>query len=129
MYHDRLMNPGHGAGLGHLRRRGAAGEPEDEAGTRRAGRPLHPDPQAQQRNLEPRVIGSIVQYLFAPDDPEAVIEKMAAVSTRIVSLTITEGGYNISDITGEFDAANSDVVRDLEQGAVPRQRSAWSPRR
>ena len=26
---------------------------------------------------EPRVIGSIVEYLFAPDDPEAVIEKMA----------------------------------------------------
>jgi len=69
---------------------------------------------------EPRVIGSIVQYLFAPDDPEAVIEKMAAASTRIVSLTITEGGYNMSDITGEFDAANPDVVRDLEQGAVPR---------
>jgi mannitol 2-dehydrogenase len=69
---------------------------------------------------EPRVIGSIVQHLFAPDDPEAVIEKMAAASTRIVSLTITEGGYNISDITGEFDAANPDVVRDLEQGAAPR---------
>jgi mannitol 2-dehydrogenase len=33
-----------------------------------------------------------VEYLFAPDDPEAVIEKMAAPSTRIVSLTITEGG-------------------------------------
>jgi len=66
------------------------------------------------------VIGSIVQHLFAPDDPEAVIEKMAAASTRIVSLTITEGGYNISDITGEFDAANPDVVRDLEQGAIPR---------
>jgi mannitol 2-dehydrogenase len=69
---------------------------------------------------EPRVIGSIVQYLFAPDDPEAVIEKMAAVSTRIVSLTITEGGYNISDITGEFDAANPGVVADLAPGAVPR---------
>jgi mannitol 2-dehydrogenase len=69
------------------------------------------------------VIGSIVQYLFAPDDPEAVIEKIAAASTRIVSLTITEGGYNISDITGEFDAANPDVVRDLEQGAVPRTTS------
>ncbi len=69
---------------------------------------------------EPRVIGSIVEYLFAPDDPEAVIEKMAAHSTRIVSLTITEGGYNISDVTGEFDAANPDVIRDLEPGAVPR---------
>lgn len=69
---------------------------------------------------EPRVIGSLVEYLFAPDDPGAVIEKMAAEPTRIVSLTITEGGYNISDITGEFDAANPDVIHDLEPGAVPR---------
>jgi mannitol 2-dehydrogenase len=65
------------------------------------------------------VIGSIVEYLFAPDDPEAVIETMAAPSIRIVSLTVTEGGYNISDVTGEFDAANPDVARDLEPGAVP----------
>jgi mannitol 2-dehydrogenase len=69
---------------------------------------------------EPRVIGSIVAYLFAPDDPEAVIEQLAAPSTRIVSLTVTEGGYNISDITGEFDTANPDVVRDLDPGALPR---------
>ena len=69
---------------------------------------------------EPRVIGSIVEYLYAPDDPEAVIEKMAAESTRIVSLTITEGGYNVSDLTGEFDVTNPDVVHDLEPGAVPR---------
>ena len=69
---------------------------------------------------EPRIIGSLVRYLFAPDDPEAVIEAMAAPSTRIVSLTITEGGYNISDVTGEFDAANPDVLRDLEPGPVPR---------
>jgi mannitol 2-dehydrogenase len=69
---------------------------------------------------EPRVIGSIVEYLFAPDDPEAVIEKMAATSTRIVSLTITEGGYNISDLTGEFDVTNPDVIADLQPGAVPR---------
>src|SRR5260221_10826682 len=69
---------------------------------------------------EPRVIGSIVEYLFAPDDPEAVIEKMAAESTRIVSLTITEGGYNINDATGEFDVANPDVLHGLDPGAMPR---------
>jgi mannitol 2-dehydrogenase len=69
---------------------------------------------------EPRVIGSIVEYLFAPEDPEAVIERMAAESTRIVSLTITEGGYNLSDVTGEFDVTNPDVLADLEPGAVPR---------
>ncbi|OZC74521.1 mannitol dehydrogenase [Rhodococcus sp. 06-418-1B] len=66
-----------------------------------------------------RVIGSIVEYLFAPDDPEAVIEKMAAESTRIVSLTITEGGYNFSATTGEFDAENPSVQADLKDGAVP----------
>ncbi|WP_020112356.1 mannitol dehydrogenase family protein [Rhodococcus sp. 114MFTsu3.1] len=66
-----------------------------------------------------RVVGSIVEYLFAPDDPEAVIEKMAAESTRIVSLTITEGGYNFSATTGEFDAENPSIQADLKDGAVP----------
>jgi len=48
-----------------------------------------------------RVIGSIVDYRYAPDDPEAVIELLAAPSTRIISLTITEGGYNIDNLPGE----------------------------
>jgi mannitol 2-dehydrogenase len=69
---------------------------------------------------EPRVIGAITEYLFAPDDPEAVIEKMAAEATRIVSLTVTEGGYNIHHVTGEFDAANPAVAHDLEPSATPR---------
>ncbi len=69
---------------------------------------------------EPRVIGSVVEYLFAPDDPEAVIEKMAAAATRIVSLTVTEGGYNINDTTGEFDTGHPDVQHDLQPGAAPR---------
>ena len=45
-----------------------------------------------------RVIGSIVDYRYAPDDPEAVIELLAAPTTRIISLTITEGGYNVDTI-------------------------------
>ncbi|QHE70137.1 mannitol dehydrogenase family protein [Rhodococcus sp. WAY2] len=65
------------------------------------------------------VIGSIVDYLFAPGDPEAVIEKIAAESTRIVSLTITEGGYNFTHDTGEFDRENPDIVHDLRDGAAP----------
>jgi mannitol 2-dehydrogenase len=44
---------------------------------------------------EPRVIGSIIDYLYAPDDPGAVVELLAAPGTRMVSLTITEGGYDI----------------------------------
>jgi mannitol 2-dehydrogenase len=66
-----------------------------------------------------RVIGSIVEYLFAPDDPEAAIEKMAAPSTRIVSLTVTEGGYNLDAVTGEFNASDEAVLADLRPGAAP----------
>ncbi|MGV9798116.1 mannitol dehydrogenase family protein [Mycobacterium sp. NPDC003449] len=51
---------------------------------------VHPD-----GHREARVIGSIVDYRYAPDDPEGVIELLAAPSTRIISLTITEGGYEI----------------------------------
>ncbi len=68
---------------------------------------------------ETRVIGSIVDYLLAPDDPEAVLTVMAAPSTRIVSLTVTEGGYNIDATTGEFDEKAPAVRADLEPGATP----------
>ncbi len=48
-----------------------------------------------------RVIGSIVDYRYAPDDPESVVELLAAPTTRIVSLTITEGGYRVEGIDPE----------------------------
>jgi mannitol 2-dehydrogenase len=76
--------------------------------------------KAPDGTLSAQVVGSIREYLFAPDDPEAVIEKMAADSTRIVSLTVTEGGYNFNAVTGEFDETNPDVVHDLQPGAAPK---------
>lgn len=66
-----------------------------------------------------RTIASIAEYLFAPEDPEAVFEKLADPAVKIVSLTITEGGYNVSDETGEFDLSTPDVAADLRPGAVP----------
>jgi mannitol 2-dehydrogenase len=68
----------------------------------------------------PREIGSIVDFLYAPDDPEAVIERLADEATRIVSLTVTEGGYSIDDITGEFDPGTPAVAQDLADAAAPR---------
>ncbi len=75
----------------------------------------HPDGR-----YEARVIGSIVDHRYAPDDPEAVIALMAAPATRIVSLTITEGGYNFHHVSGEFNFDNPDVAHDLAEGALPR---------
>ena len=70
-------------------------------------------------NWTPKVIGSIVAYRYAPDDPEAVIEQMADPATGIVSMTVTEGGYNFHPVTGKFDADNPAVQADLTPGAVP----------
>ena len=74
----------------------------------------HPD-----GSREPRVIGSLVDYLFAPEHTEEVLRVMTEPSTRIVSLTITEGGYHVNQATGDFDADAPDIQRDLTPGAVP----------
>ncbi len=68
----------------------------------------HPDGRR-----EPRVIGSIVEVMFAPDDPKAVVDRLADEQTRIVSLTITEGGYLVNQVSGEFDADDSSIQADL----------------
>lgn len=75
----------------------------------------HPDGRR-----EPRVIGSLIDYHFAPDDPAAVIELLADPAIRIVSLTVTEGGYNFHPVSGEFDLANPDIRHDLEHPEAPR---------
>jgi mannitol 2-dehydrogenase len=119
MYLDRLMNKGEAldwgiCGVGVLpndRRMKDVLDAQDGLYTLML---KHPD-----GTLEPRVIGSIVEYLFAPDDRETVIEKMAAPATRIVSLTVTEGGYNVHPVTGEFDAGDLAILADLQPGATP----------
>lgn len=74
----------------------------------------HPD-----GSLEPRVIGSLVDYLFAPDDPEAVLAKLTDPAVRIVSLTITEGGYHVNQATGEFDPSHPTLQADLAGDGPP----------
>ena len=69
---------------------------------------------------EPRVIGSHVDYLLAADDPGAVLDRMTDPATRIVSLTVTEGGYHVSASTGEFDPDDADLQHDLDDPSVPR---------
>lgn len=65
-----------------------------------------------------RVIGAIVEYLHAPDDPEAAAERLADPAIRIVSMTVTEGGYN-TDPQGRFRLERPEVVADLA-GRPPR---------
>ena len=45
---------------------------------------------------------------------------MAHPDTKIVSLTITEGGYNFNPATGEFDFENPDVQHELQHPNSPK---------
>lgn len=58
------------------------------------------------------IIGSIVDYLHAPDDPHAVLKTLTDPAIRIVTLTVTEGGYN-TDEKGRFKLEEPAVARDL----------------
>jgi mannitol 2-dehydrogenase len=66
-----------------------------------------------------RVIGSILDVLFAPDDINVAIDALSDPDIKIVSLTITEGGYNFDRLTGEFMLDTPAVARDLEPDATP----------
>jgi mannitol 2-dehydrogenase len=123
MYHDRLLSSGRSfdwaiCGVGVM--------PSDRA--------MRDALSAQDRlytlmvkygdgTHEPRVIGSIGGYLFAPDDREAVIEKMAREEIRIVSLTITEGGYDLANDpdprAGTWALIAAALERRRERGVAP----------
>jgi mannitol 2-dehydrogenase len=66
-----------------------------------------------------RVIGSMVEYLHAQDNAGRVLQRLSDPTTRIVSLTITEGGYYLDDATGEFNEQHPDIVYDLAHPHVP----------
>ena len=80
----------------------------------------HPNGQ-----IENRVIGSLIDFMLATDDAAAVIDRMASEETKIVSLTITEGGYLVRPADGEFadsefDVDHPDVQHDLANPESPR---------
>jgi mannitol 2-dehydrogenase len=68
------------------------------------------DPARARRST---VIGSLQGFLYAPDNPDSVVEQIASAQTRIVSLTITEGGYGIDQVTGEFTGESPEIQADL----------------
>ena len=65
-------------------------------------------------------IGSLVELIWAIENPETVITKIADKSTRIITLTITEGGYNIKKSTGEFMLENENINYDLTHPKTPK---------
>src|SRR5690606_39081296 len=57
---------------------------------------------------------------LSPGATEAIIDRLADPKTRIVSLTITEGGYYIDPASQKFDPTHPDIAFDAANMAVPR---------
>ncbi|RPE81209.1 mannitol dehydrogenase family protein [Vulcaniibacterium tengchongense] len=66
---------------------------------------------------ELRVIGAIREVLFAREQREAVLARLADPAVRLVTLTITEKGYCLAG--DGLDFAHPEVVRDLAQPEAP----------
>ncbi len=58
-----------------------------------------------------RITGAMIDFLD-PLDRAAIISKLADPAIRIVSMTITEGGYFINPATGRFDPENKLIAAD-----------------
>lgn len=67
-----------------------------------------------------RIIGSIMDFSLAPEDSTAAIECLAHEDTRLVSLTITEGGYFLHEGTGEFAYDHPDIQHDVQHLDTPK---------
>ena len=66
-----------------------------------------------------RVTAAMIGHLPVGDSV-AIIAKLADPSIRIVSLTITEGGYYIDPATQRFDPAHRDIAADAAAPAMPK---------
>ncbi|TJZ90373.1 mannitol dehydrogenase family protein [Paracoccus gahaiensis] len=68
--------------------------------------------------LSAQVLGSMIDFVEV--DPAATIAAMVDPAIRIVSLTITEGGYYVDAKTDGFDAAHPDMAHDAAHPDAPR---------
>jgi fructuronate reductase len=65
-----------------------------------------------------RVVGTLRELLWARGEPDTVLERIAAPSTRVLTVTVTEKGYRRDPSSGRLDLADLDVAADLAHGGI-----------
>ncbi len=66
-----------------------------------------------------RRVGSMIDFLPVEPDNASLIAAMTRPEIRIVSLTVTEGGYFINAATGQFDPTAPEIVTDAANPGAP----------
>ncbi|MFA6117806.1 MAG: mannitol dehydrogenase family protein [Sphingomonas sp.] len=67
-----------------------------------------------------RVIGAVREVLVAPENPEALVERLADPDVHIVTLTVTEKGYKLDPATGALLTDDPDVAADCADLTAPK---------
>ena len=67
-----------------------------------------------------QVIGAIKETLVAPEDPQALLQRLCDPAVKIVTLTVTEKGYCYDPATAALDESHPDIVHDLANPTQPR---------
>ncbi|MBV8577778.1 MAG: mannitol dehydrogenase family protein, partial [Acetobacteraceae bacterium] len=68
---------------------------------------------------QPRVIGSVLEALTVPEQPESVMARLLDPHTRIIGLTVTEKAYCQDAATGTLDETHPGVAADLTGHRFP----------
>ena len=66
------------------------------------------------------IVGAMIDFIAVGDGNAALIARMAEPDIRIVSLTVTEGGYYVDSGTNAFDRAHPDIAHDAANPDRPR---------
>jgi mannitol 2-dehydrogenase len=67
-----------------------------------------------------RVTGAMIGFVPVNEDGRAIVDALDDTALRIVSLTVTEGGYCIDPATGSFNPEHPDIVYDAAHMDAPR---------
>jgi fructuronate reductase len=67
-----------------------------------------------------RIIGALRSIDVAPDNPQRIIDLLAAAAVQVVTITVTEKGYGLTPDSGELDRGNADIEHDLGDLREPR---------
>ncbi len=66
------------------------------------------------------VTGAMIDFLPVEPENQPLIDAMARPEIKIVSLTITEGGYYLDSTTGKLDCGHADILHDAAHPQTPK---------
>jgi mannitol 2-dehydrogenase len=118
VYLDDLFNAGRDHDWAIV---GAGVLPADAAGRARLAEQDYLTTVVEQDadHMAARVTGAMIDYV-TPGDAAAILARLADPAIRIVSLTITEGGYYIDPASGKFNPKHADMASDAKNIASPK---------